>query len=323
MVFAVGEGTGRDAHFHRRGNPDNPGEKIPRGFVSAIEGPGVGKIDSGSGRLELANWLTDPAHPLTARVIVNRVWQQHFGRGLVSTPDNFGRRGARPSHPQLLDWLAERFIDDGWSLKKLHRLVLESESWQLSAGDRVDSTDPENLTLWRFNRRRLDSESIRDGMLAVSGRLDLAQPGAHDIPEWFESRYGLNSPFHEEIDTRHRSVYLLTQRIYRHSQLDLFDGPDRSSSVSQRTESHTPGQALFLMNSDFVKTQAAALADRVAKSEGDPIEEVFQRLYSRPPEPGERKEIESFLASYRQSGGDPWTGLCRTLLTSNEFFFVE
>ncbi|MEM7011799.1 MAG: PSD1 and planctomycete cytochrome C domain-containing protein [Verrucomicrobiota bacterium] len=317
MIYAVGDKEARDAKLHRRGNPENLGDVVPRGFVEAIHGLETEEI-SGSGRLQLANWLTNPNHPLTARVIVNRVWQQHFGRGLVSTADNFGRQGSLPSHPQLLDWLADRFVADGWSLKKLHRLILESEAYQLSSADQINSADPENVYLWKFSRRRLDSEAIRDSILFVSGQLDLEQPGAHEIPEWFDSRYGLNKPFREEIQTNHRSVYLLTQRIYRHSQLDLFDGPDRSSSVGQRTSSNTPAQALFLMNSDFVKTQATSLANRV-----DGIDELFLRLYGRKPSEGERVEIEAFLTNYEESGGDAWKGLCRTLLTSNEFFFID
>lgn len=336
MIFAVGEGDPRDAKRHKRGNPGNLGEVVPRGFVATIDGPEHREIaGDSSGRLELARWLTDPAHPLTARVAVNRVWQQHFGRGLVATPDNFGRQGERPTHPELLDWLAEQFVAGGWSLKKLHRLMLNTETFRLSsAGCDLETNadvDPGNRYLWKFSRRRLDAESIRDGMMAVSGRLDPTQPDRHDIPPWYGKRYGLNGPFHEEIETRHRSVYQLTQRIYRHSKLGLFDAPDRNSSTAQRTSSHVPGQALFLMNSDFAKTQAAALAERVEKEAGAPdearVDRLFQLLYSRDPDPTERESIRGFLQSYRGSNplqsNSEWVALCRTLLNSNEFFFVE
>ena len=332
LVFAVGEGTPHDAKLHRRGNPANLGEVVARGYVTEIEGVAQQEIQTGSGRLQLAQWITDPAHPLTARVMVNRIWQQHFGRGLVTTPDNFGRRGTRPTHPQLLDWLAERFVTDGWSLKKLHRLILQSESYRLAstAGNGTAQTrDPENAWWWKFSRRRLDAESIRDSMLAVSGQLDLSQPGPHAIPPWYEKRYGLNGPFHQEPETNHRSVYLLTQRIYRHSQLDLFDGPDRNTSVSQRSSSNVPAQALFLMNSPFVQAQATALSKRIsvdASAAETKIAQLYGLLFGRPVLAEERTELMSFVDRYQKTGGegvDAWAALCRTLITSNEFFFID
>jgi len=324
LVFAVGEGNPGDTKLHRRGNPKNPGTAIPRGFIKVIDTAERPKIKNSSGRLELANWITDPKHPLTARVLVNRIWLQHFGRGLVTTPDNFGRRGTPPSHPELLDWLAEEFIANDWSLKKLHRLILESETYQL-ASTGTQSTDPENVFLWKYARHRMDAEAIRDSMLAVSGQLDSAQPGAHKIAPWYEKRYGLNGPFNKEIETNHRSVYLLTQRIFSHSQLDLFDAPDRNSSVSQRSSSNVPSQALFLMNSPFVKTQATTLAKRLREQSPETnarMEQSFQLLFGRSILPEERTEISKFLTDYKK-GGDEWAGLCRTLLTSNEFFFID
>ena len=324
LVFAVGEGKPSDTKLHRRGNPKNPGATIPRGFIKVIDTEERPKIKNNSGRLELANWITDPKHPLTARVLVNRIWQQHFGSGLVTTADNFGRRGTPPSHPELLDWLAEEFIANNWSLKKLHRLILGSETYQL-ASTGSQSADPGNVFLWKYARRRMDAEAIRDSMLAVSGQLDSTQPGAHKIAPWYEKRYGLNGPFNQEIETNHRSVYLLTQRIFSHSKLDLFDTPDRNSSVSQRSSSNVPSQALFLMNSSFVKTQAATLANRLREQSPDTdarMEQLFQLLYGRSVLAEERAEISKFLTNYKKEG-DEWEGLCRTLLTSNEFFFID
>jgi len=333
FVFAVAEGKGGNARIHRRGNPRQPGDETPRRFLTAVDGPKPPRIVGGSGRLQLANWLTRPDHPLTARVIVNRVWQQHFGRGLVATPDNFGRQGTKPSHPELLDWLAEQFIRDGWSLKKLHCRVMLSESYQLSSQAEAASfeTDPENILISRFDRRRLDAESIRDALLAVSGQLDRSPGGAHPMKPWYRNRFSLNSPFHLEPASNHRSVYLLTQRLFRHSILDQFDGPDRNSSTAKRGSSNIPSQALFLMNSQFVREQAEALAVRLEKETADDearIKRAFQLAYSRDPEATELNSLTEFLASYREAkatgdGSPELVALSRAILTSNEFFFID
>ncbi|MDG1896534.1 MAG: PSD1 and planctomycete cytochrome C domain-containing protein [Fuerstiella sp.] len=338
LVFAVGEGNAHDTKLHRRGNPDNKGDVVPRHFVSTITGAQHPTIGGGSGRLELAQWLTDPDHPLTARVIVNRVWQQHFGRGLVATPDNFGRQGSTPSHPELLDWLANQFVKDGWSFKSLHRLIVLTETYQLASTDGDDAAyeqDPDNVLLWRYARRRLDAESIRDSILAVSGQLQKHQPTAHDIDPWYKHRYSLNAPFHQEIATKHRSVYLLTQRLFRHSLLGLFDSPDRNTSTSRRDSSNVPAQALFLMNSPFIRQQATALAQRVTVEGNDDnarVDRLYQLIYGRPVQGVERNEIMAFLEQYRGAADTPqasetapveYVALCRTLLTSNEFFFVD
>jgi hypothetical protein len=342
FVFAVSEGEPGDAKIHRRGNPQRLGEKTPRRFLQAVDGREPPKIVSGSGRLELARWLTRPEHPLTARVIVNRIWQQHFGRGLVATPDNFGRQGAKPSHPDLLDWLAEQFVQDGWSLKKLHRRIMLSESYQLSSSAPDDDADPENVYLSRFQRRRLDAESIRDSLLAVSGQLDRSQGGAHEIAPWYNSRFSLNNPFHVEPASNRRSVYLLTQRLFRHSFFGLFDGPDRNSSTSSRGGSNVPSQALFLMNSDFLKEQASVLAARVAAeadSDGERITRICQLAFARAPSADEMSSLQEFLIRYRSASprpegasprtevaskpGPELTALCRAVLTSNEFFFID
>ena len=196
--------------------------------------------------MELAQWLTRDDHPLTARVIVNRVWARHFGRGLVSTPDNFGRQGDKSSHPELLDWLANRFVAEGWSLKQLHRQVMLSRAYRLS-GERSEvnlERDPENKWVWHFPRRRLEAEAIRDAILFVSQRLDTEPGGPHPFRPWHVRRYSLNGPFNEDFPTLKRSVYMVTQRIFRHPFLGLFDGPDTTSSTAERQTSNNPGQAL-------------------------------------------------------------------------------
>ena len=352
FVFAVSEGPPHNAKIHRRGNPNRPGEKTPRRFLQALDGTVPPKIESGSGRLELARWLTRPEHPLTARVIVNRIWQQHFGRGLVATADNFGRQGSKPSHPELLDWLANEFVSDGWSLKKLHRQIMLTESYRLSSSPAKSSleessleessleessltADPENVYLARFQRRRLDAESIRDSLLAVSGQLDRTQGEAHSIAPWHKSRFSLNSPFHAEPPSNRRSVYLLTQRLFRHSFFGLFDGPDRNSSTSNRDASNVPSQALFLMNSEFVREQARALASRLVSEDGsddDRISRLCELAFGRPVDEIERESFRKFLQGYR-SASDPrndtadapaeLVALCRAVLTSNEFFFID
>ena len=347
FVFAVSEGSPHDAKLHRRGNPKRLGEKTPRRFLQTIDGPKPPVIKTGSGRLELARWLTRPEHPLTARVIVNRIWQQHFGLGLVATPDNFGRQGTLPSHPQLLDWLAEQFVQDGWSLKKLHKRIMLTQSYRLSSdrkstmagADKNDpqTIDPGNVYLWRFSRRRLEAEVIRDSILAVTGLLDRSQGAAHPFKPWYAARFSLNRPFHEEFSTNRRSVYMMTQRLFRNSFLGLFDGPDRNSSTSRRGSSNVPSQALYLMNSTFIKEQADALARRLIKeAEGDEprVARLYQLAYGRDPEMTEFRSIREFLTRYREAAGrsgetakqddmQALTAVCRVVLTGNEFFFID
>ena len=339
FVFSVREGNIADSRIHLRGNPETLGSLVPRHFLSTITPADETNIEHGSGRLQLANWLIQENHPLTARVLVNRIWAQHFGRGIVESLDNFGRQGKRPTHPELLDWLAQTFIDDGWSLKKLHRRIMLTETYQLSSLDSDESQqtqDPDNVWLWRYSRQRLDAESIRDSILFISGQLNLTQPGAHPLDPWYKTRYNLNNPFHKEYDHNHRSVYLITQRIFRHSLLGLFDSPDTNSSTAGRNTTTVPAQALFLMNSDFINNQSQALAIRMQKAlqnEDRRINWLFQQLYSREVSPEELNEVKQFLQTYRKSpettniatdlASPEYQALCRVLLTSNEFFFID
>ena len=338
FVFSVREGEAADSPIHLRGNPENLGEVTPRHFLSTITPASEVKIDHGSGRLQLAQWLTDDSHPLTARVLVNRIWAQHFGQGIVKTLDNFGRQGDRPSHPELLDWLAESFVADGWSIKKLHRRMMLTETYQLSSLDgnmETQNRDPGNRLLWRFSRRRLDAESIRDSILFTSGELDLTQPGAHPLDPWYKTRYNLNNPFHKEYDHDHRSVYLITQRIFRHSILGLFDSPDTNSSTAKRSSTTSPAQALFLMNSQFIRRHSHSLARMAidqADTEDSRIDWLFKRVYGRVATGSERQGLQEFLESYRQAPVSPknstraspeYEALCRVLLTTNHFFFID
>lgn len=330
MVFAVGEGKPRDTKLHRRGNPENLGDVVPRHFLQVIDGPEPPEIASGSGRLELAEWLTQPDHPLTSRVLVNRIWMHHFGRGLVNTPDNFGVQGATPSHPELLDWLAETFIQDGWSLKALHWRIVTSRSYQLSSEVTASNLDrdPENIYVWHYPRRRLEAEALRDATLAVSGQLDLTPGEAHPFPGWHVKKYSLNSPFQQEYETNQRSVYLMTQRLFKHSYIGLFDGPDTNSSMSQRGASSVPSQALFLMNSEFEQAQATSFAKRLLSEPASTekrIDHAYQLAYGRSPSASEAQEIGVYLEAYTASSSEEeaWTSVARAILTSNEFFFID
>jgi hypothetical protein len=356
MVFGVGEEQPCDANLQRRGEPARKGPVTPRRFLQVIDGPDAPRIPNGSGRLELARWLTRADHPLVSRVIVNRTWQRHFGQGLVATSDNFGIRGEQPSHPELLDWLTEQFVThDGWSLKTLHRRIIMTRSYRLASvadesspevsgenlasfDGRTDthSVDPTNRYLWHFQRRRLEAEAIRDAMLSVNGQLDRTPGGPHPLPAWHKKRYGLNGPFHVEYETNKRSVYLLTQRLFDHSFLGLFDPPDTSQTTSQRTSSDVAGQALFLMNSPFIRKQAESFAERIMTERNSTTERVnftFQLAYGRPSSDDELLQLTTFLKQFEERSvkqkrkvdveRQAWTAVARTILTSNEFFFVD
>ncbi len=335
LVFAVSEKTAGDARVHLRGDPANRGEVVGRRVPVVFGGESLTQ-SGGSGRLELANWIAHQDNPLTARVIVNRVWHHHFGRGLVATPDNFGVMGDAPTHPELLDWLAETFVhEDHWSLKKLHRRILLSRAWQLSCtrNERNLALDPDNRFLWYHPRHRLEAESIRDAILLVSERLDITPAAAHPFPPWYNKRYSLNAPFNTEYSTLRRSVYLMTQRLFRHSFLGLFDGPDTMQSTSTRGSANVPGQALYLMHSKFVHDQSLCFADRALEQKGSEEERLqwmWQRAYGRDAMKDEIYSASEHLkqrvkvASNREHlQRQAWAGIARALLTSNEFFFLD
>jgi hypothetical protein len=292
-----------------------------------------------SGRRELAQWLTQPGHPLTARVLVNRLWHYHFGRGIVATPSNFGLRGEPPTHPELLDWLAARFVAANWSIKEIQREIVQSKTYQLGSGlDAANAAiDPDNRWLWRFRRIRLDAESIRDGMLAVSGQLDLRTPGLHPFPPIDDWHWTQHSPFNAVYATNRRSVYLMTQRLARHPYLAIFDGPDTNTSTDARTTSTVPLQALYLMNDPFVGEAARAFARRLINASRQPearVELAFQLAWERPPEPGESEKARDFInkaARELASTSSPtesreleaWSSLAKVLLTANDFLYVD
>ena len=344
VAYGVAEGTPVDSAIQLRGEPSKPGAVVPRRNLTILGGdplpPDVARASSG--RLQLAHWLTRPENPLTARVMVNRIWQHHFGTGLVPTENDFGLRGRSPTHPELLDWLATKFVESGWSVKAMHRLIMLSQTYQL-AGD-VDPTalaaDPGNELLWRFSRRRLDAESIRDAMLAVAGTLDrapVAAAGPHPFPAPPDWGFTQHNPFAAVYETNRRSVYLMVQRQKRHPYLALFDGADANASTARRPVTTVPTQALFMMNSPFVHEQASKFAARLLAEAPDVTQRIalaYRTAFGREPTAEETGKATAFLDQYRQhlaaSGvgaaehdAQAWAALARTLLVSNEFVFVD
>jgi hypothetical protein len=271
--------------------------------------------------------------------LVNRVWQHHFGRGLVPIPNNFGTRGEPPSHPELLDHLTTELVCHGWSIKWLHRYILASRTYQLAAtlSPSLLAKDPANVWLGRYPRHRLDAESLRDALLAVSGNLDRTRPGPHPFPSILKWGWTQHNPFKEVYPSNHRSVYLMTQRFQKHPFLALFDGPDTNASTDKRSESLLPLQALYLMNDPFVREQAEGFGRRLIAGAAEPehrITAAHQMAWGRPPTAGEVARGLEYLHRYsdelRRNGAPPdrveieaWTSYARVLLTANEFVFVD
>ena len=332
VAYAVREGTPTDVPIQRGGEPGRPGETVARCVPTALGGGLPFRTAAGSsGRLEFAQWLTRPNHPLTARVMVNRLWQHHFGVGLVTTPNNLGLRSDPPVHRELLDHLAAEFVDRGWSVQAMHRLIMNTAAYQRSSADLEASRarDPANRLLWRFQRRRLDAESLRDAWLWAGGELRLDQPGAHPFPGPVQWTWTQHTPFQERYESRHRSVYLMTQRFQKHPFLALFDGPDTNTSTESRRTSIVPQQALFAMNNAFIDERARALARRVMAAGRDDdarLSALAAWCWQRPLRPGELTLLRDGLSQARALGpdaADPWTLLARVFLTSNEFLHVD
>jgi cytochrome c553 len=301
----------RNVRIQIGGQPDNLGEEVPRAFLSILSDGPPKPFQKGSGRLELAEAVASPSNPLTARVMVNRVWQHTFGYGLVRTVSNFGRMGDTPSHPELLDWLAFRFIENGWSVKKLQREILLSATYQLSADYSAKNfaIDPSNRLLWRANRHRLDVESMRDALLAVSGELDRSMGGE---PQRLAEAFNLR-----------RTLYGYISRRKLDPTLALFDFPNPNASAEQRLTTPTPLQQLFFMNSSFIEQRAAALASRAdVGGGGDPgakVQRLYRLVLGRPPQ---RAELAACL-EFVSAGTKNWQELAKLLLSSNELIFLN
>lgn len=336
-AFAATESTPVNSHVQIKGDPKNPGKEVPRGFLQILGGQTLPAEEAGSGRLQLAAWVTDPANPLTARVLVNRVWLHHFGQGIVRTPDDFGTRGAVPTYAELLDWLTTRFLESGWSIKSLHRRIMLSRAYQTACTENEDyrRRDPQNELLWTFNRRRLSAEELRDAILAVSGALDRSPGGPHPFIPEIEWRYTQHKPFVDDFPSNRRSVYLMQQRIRQQPYLATFDGADTNAVTGLRKVSTTPQQALFMLNSQLVHEQAARLADRVARDAQTPdaaIDRALRLVLGHAASPDEIREALAYQrdvrAKLKSAGVDQpkqaaWQSYLRVLLTSNEFVFVD
>lgn len=343
-AYAVQEGEPGNARIQIKGEPERPGAEVHRQFPKVLGGQRLPEeiATSSSGRLQLAQWITSPDNPLTARVIVNRVWQRHFGTGLVATPSDFGLRGEPPGHPELLDWLATEFIRGGWSIKNLQRLIMNSRTYQLASVDLEQNlaADPENRLHWKFNRQRLDAESIRDTLLLVSGSLDPEpQSAAYPIPPHREWKYTQHHPFKDDYPSMKRSVYTLTKRLTAQPYDQTFDGPDPNACTAQRDQSVTALQALFFINDEFLHEQAERFAERLCQmssSEDERLRLAVETLLGRPPADDEAELLRSHLAAVQARWADDshsadsvdaqhhaWASLARSLMRLNEFLYID
>lgn len=318
VAHVIAEAKPTDMPVFIRGNPASKGDVAPRRFLKVLAGEQPEAFAQGSGRLELAEAIASRDNPLTARVMVNRIWQQHFGRGLVGTPSNFGSLGESPTHPQLLDYLAWRFVESGWSMKALHREIMLSATYRLSSD--LDTTnaeiDADNRLLWRMNRRRLDVEAWRDALLAVSGRLDRELGGP--------------STNLDSLENVRRTVYGKISRHELNALLRLFDFPDANITSEQRAETTVPQQQLFVLNSPFMIQQAKALADRLFtegdQSREDQIQQAFQLLYGRSASDVEVRLGKAFLEGESPDDGKQLSRAAQyaqILLGANEFAFID
>lgn len=327
-----------DSPRYVRGELAHPAEIVPRAVPTIFGIASEGAVPAeASGRLELARWITDPEHPLTSRVIVNRVWSHLFGTGLVEAVDDFGRTGAAPSHPELLDHLAARFVAEGWSVKALIREIVGSRTYQQASTWREEAflKDPENRLLWRQAKRRLDAEAMRDAMLAASGELDPSpRPGSlvAELDVQSAAMVAFNQKIPDDLDgSKHRSVYLPVMRDQLPDVLRQFDFAEPSLVTGKRDSTNVPPQALYLMNSDFVRARAAALAKRVMEvPEEARIGEAYRRCLHRAPDEEESRLVKAFLHAPLADGTDPskeeekrWQDLCQTLLASADFRMID
>ncbi len=311
-----------DVAVHVRGHYDRLGEMVPRHFPVVLAGESQKPITEGSGRLQLAQWLASPENPLTARVMVNRIWQHHFGEGIVRTPNNYGKLGTPPTHPELLDYLAQWFVENGGSMKSLHRAILLSSTYQQSsrATPATQQVDPDNKLFGRMNRQRLEAEALRDTLLSVAGTLDRT----------------LSGPSINDLNNRRRTVYLMTIRSDRSNYRALFDAADPNAIVEKRIDSTVAPQALFMLNHPFALAQTKALARRVttAAPANDPgrINWLYRQLYGRSPNaPETNLGLKALELARAQSPATKettanelaWEQYCQLLLCANEFMYVD
>ena len=338
LAMGAREATPMDAPILIRGELDKRGEKVSRGVLQVMTDSDTPRINSGSGRLELAEWVTNPSNALTARVAVNRVWLHLFGKGIVPTPDNFGSSGQAPTHPELLDHLATSFIEDGWSVKRLIRRIVSSHSYQLASKNEPANAkrDPDIAWLWRMPNRRLEGEAIRDAMLSVSGTLDTEPPIGSPVGV-FEGGAQVASSRFVSTDMTKRSVFLPQVREQTEEALDVFDFIDTAFVTSDRDETNVPAQALYLMNDPRVVSMAQSMADRLVtecKDDNERVRRGFELAFGRLPTSSEGLAARSFLKDFAKieqaAGTQPgemirlgWTAFCQGLFESAEFRYLD
>jgi len=337
LAMAVADGAVTDLPIHIRGSHLSLGRVVPRDVPAVLRHDAVAMPDAASGRAELAVWITDPAHPLTSRVMVNRLWRWHFGAGIVRSTDNFGNLGELPSHPELLDWLATEFVRSGWSVKAMHRAIMLSSTYQMRAAYDAEAAeaDPDNRLLWRMNRRRLEAEAVRDSLLFVSESLDTTLGGSllHSKPrEYVTGTASVNST---DYDTARRSLYLPVVRSAVYEALQAFDFAEPTVIQGDRNATTIASQALFMMNSDIVEEQTSRLAARiVAKQPNDAttrVQSLYEIALGRAASDTEAARAAQFVERYQSTlSGDAaatelsaWQALCRVIVSSNEFLYVE
>jgi hypothetical protein len=323
-----------DLAIHLRGSHWTLGEKVPRRFLSALGGDKVTIPEGHSGRLELAQWMTKADHPLTARVIANRLWRWHFGKGIVPTVDNFGRLGEKPTNQPLLDWLAVEMVKNGWSMKQMHRTMMLTSTYQMSSefNAKAVETDPDNISLWRMNRRRLEAELIRDGIMEVSGGLKKDYTGG-TILNYKDRQYVANTSKGGDVDYDRpiRAVYVPVVRSSMYALFSAFDLPDSAVSNGDRDASVVAPQALFMMNGSVMlkhsKIMAQGLLARADLDDAGRVREAYERALSRPATAGEVDQALSFVAKMQgEWKGDrlsAWQSFCKSLIASNEFIYIN
>ena len=327
-----------------RGEYDNPGEVVEAGFPSCITGhqePAAIRLDpfkrwpTRSRRMALASWIADKNNPLTARVLMNCLWHWHFGRGIVPSPSDFGQLSGGPSHPELLDWLANRFVEENWSIKSMHRLMVNSNTYRQSSlpfDDRAMEIDPDNKLLWRFRRKRLEAEAVRDAVLAVSGRLNPEQNGLPIFPplpgdvgervKYSESKW--DTQYGPEA--RKRSIYIYQQRTLAMPFMQVLDALVCDESRPRRRSSVTPLQALAMYNGNLVNEESRYFAERIRSEVGDDVQAQVERAFllalSRHPTSEESRQIHQLVAKSEPREGR-LIAMCRVLYNANEFVYVD
>ncbi len=339
VAMAVSDGKATDLRVHLRGNHLTLGKGSPRRFPRVFAALKQAPIDATqSGRLQLADWLSQPEHPLTSRVMANRLWHWHFGAGLVRSVDNFGLLGDRPSHPELLDWLADRFVRSGWSIKAMHREIVLSSTYQMSVAynEAAYQIDPDNRFHWRHSRRRLEAEALRDSLYALSGTLDLTIGGT--LFQAVNRKYvpGYPNGNYDKYDIPRRSIYLPIIRSGLYDVLQAFDFADPSFSSGERATTTVAPQALFLMNGKIVHAQTRVWTSKLLQEKGlddaGRVQRAYLQAFSRPPNEKEvaralefvqRIESELTRAKTADARAHAWQSLCRVIVSANEFVYVE